>query len=122
MSSDYEKYINLLFADGSSCKPGKKFWKSIKAKERNQVAIPPLHKNGKFVASSKEMAQVLNEQYQNVFIDEDLENIPDMGNSPYPGMPSITLSINGIKQLLQKLNPKKAAGPDMVPTSVERLR
>ena len=39
-----------------------------------------------------------------------------MENSPDPGMPSITVSINGIKQLLQKLKPKKATGPDMVPT------
>ena len=99
ISSAYEKYINSLFEDDLSDKPDKKFWNSIKAKNRDHVGIPPLCKNCRLVTSSKEKARVLKEQYQNVFIDEDLENIP-------------------VKtfQFLQKLNPKKATGPDLVPT------
>ena len=31
-----------------------------------------------------------------------------------PSMPEITITINGVKKLLEKINPHKASGPDMV--------
>ena len=112
----YDKYINSLFeTDGI---PGKRFWSSIKAKRRDQVGVPPLRKGNKLVSTSKEKAEVLNDQYKSVFVNEDLSNIPSKGRSPYPSMGSISVSTNGVKCLLDKLNPKKAIGPDMVPTII----
>ncbi len=47
-----------------------------------------------------------------VFTDEDTSNIPDLGPSPYPPMPNITITIEGVDKLLENLNPSKASGPD----------
>ena len=48
--------------------------------------------------------------------DEDHDNMPSMGASPYPPMAGIRVSVNWVKTLLQKLNARKAIGPDLVPT------
>ena len=43
----YNHYINSPFEDEETGKPSKNFWKTIKAKRRDQVGIPPLQgKNG----------------------------------------------------------------------------
>ena len=65
-------------------------------------------------------AEMLNAQYASVFQDEGKSKPPDLGNSPYPSMPKIDVSIEGVKKLLLRLNPKKAVGPDMVPTRILR--
>ena len=71
-------------------------------------------------STSKGKAQILNAQYASVFQDEGKSKPPDLGNSPYPSMPKIDVSIEGVKKLLLRLNPKKAVGPDMVPTHILR--
>ena len=117
----YYQYMNSLFEDENLGKPSKKFWKTIKAKRRDQVGVPPLmKKDGKLESSSKGKSQVLNAQYTSVFREEDISNIPDLGHSPYPSMSKISVTVNGVKNLLLKLNPKKALGPDLVPTHVLR--
>ena len=117
----YNHYINSLFEDEETGKPSKNFWKTIKAKRRDQVGIPPLQgKNGKLESTSKGKAQILNAQYASVFQDEGKSKPPDLGNSPYPSMPKIDVSVEGVKKLLLRLNPKKAVGPDMVPIRILR--
>ena len=76
--------------------------------------------DSKLESSSKCKAQVLNAQYTSVFREEDISNIPDLGHNPYLSMSKISVTVNGVKNLLLKLNPKKALGPDIVPTRVLR--
>ena len=64
------------------------------------------------------MAEVLNKQYSSVFTEGDTSSTPHMDDSPYPNMPHIKVTTKGVKSLLQKLNPKKAIGPDLVPTRI----
>ena len=78
---------------------------------------PSKGRNGKLETTSKGKAQILNDQYCGVFIDEDLGGMPDLGESPYPGMANIRVSVNGVTKLL-KVN--KAIGPDIVPTRLLR--
>jgi hypothetical protein len=35
-------------------------------------------------------------------------------------MPEITVSIEGVQKLFQKLNPQKACGPDQIPARILR--
>ena len=62
----------------------------------------------------------MNAQYTSVFQDEDEASIPDLGPSPYRSMPTIKVTENGVNKLLHKPNPKKAVGPDKVPTRILR--
>ena len=50
-----------------------------------------------------------------MFTQEDMHNIPDKGDSPYPDLPEITIHPDGVRKLLQNINPHKATGPDNIP-------
>ena len=60
----YNKYINSLFEDEDTNKPSKRFWKTIKAKRKDQVGIPPLRrkKDGNLETTWKGKANILNAQ------------------------------------------------------------
>ena len=49
-----------------------------------------------------------------MFTKEDLENIPEMSSDPTPGLGSLIISEQVLKQL-SSLNPNKACGPDQIP-------
>ena len=57
-------------------------------------------------------SNILNNQYCSVFTNEDTTNIPSKGPSRTPDVPSIKVSVNGVKTLLQELKPHMASGPD----------
>ena len=71
-------------------------------------------------ADAKDKAEILNRQYQSVFTNEDTSDIPTPDGEPYSSMPEITVSIEGVQKLLQKLNPQKACGPDQIPAKILR--
>ena len=74
--------------------------------------------NGSLFNASKDKATILNKQYQSVFTQEDTESpILDPDGDPFSaGMKDITVSEEGVRKLLQMSNPRKASGPDMIPT------
>ena len=74
--------------------------------------MAPLKKSGLVHRDPAAKANIPNEQFCSVFTAEDLTNMPDLGDSPYPDMPDIIVTTNGVQKLLEKLNLRKAAGPD----------
>ena len=50
-----------------------------------------------------------------MFTKEDLENIPEMGSDPTPGLGPLILSEQGVLKQLSSLIPNKACGPDQIP-------
>ena len=63
-------------------------------------------------------AEALSQQYSSVFTREKPGAVPDKGNSLYPSMPAIEVTAAGVEKLLRDLNPKKAIGPDLIPTRI----
>ena len=115
----YDQYINSIFEDQETHRPSKRFFKALKAKRKDQVGVPPLRgKNGTLDSTAKGKANLLNAQYASVFKEEDPSSIPDLGTSPYRSLPKINVTGNGVKKLLAGLNPRKAVGPDFVPTQI----
>ena len=49
---------------------------------------------------------------------EDEGDIPCLDGQPYPSMPDITVTKEGVEKLLKKINPNKACGPDMIPARI----
>lgn len=44
--------------------------------------------------------------------------LPTLGYSEIPDMPNVTIGIDGVTKLLQRINPSKATGPDLIPMRV----
>ncbi len=93
----------------------KKFWSFIKAQKTDSTGTAPLKQNGILKSDPLEKAEILNQQFQSVFTDEDTQHLPDMGPSPYAPIANIHISTEGVFKLLQNINPSKASGPDSIP-------
>jgi len=96
----------------------KRFWRHIKATKRDRVGTAPLKDNGVLISDPKGKAAILNRQYQSVFTNEDISNIPAPPEMPSPPMPEIDISRNGILKQLLELKDNKAAGPDLIPPRI----
>ena len=97
----------------------KKFWGFVKSKKQESTGIPPLkNKDGYLKSDSASKAEILNEQFQSVFTNENTQNMPNKGQSPFPSMQNIKVTSNGVIKLLSNLKINKATGPDLVPAFV----
>ena len=70
---------------------------------------------------AKHKACVLNKQFQSVFTAEDLSSTPQLDSSVYPSIQDLEFSVNDIQALLEKLEPSKAPGPNLLSTKVIKL-
>ena len=93
----------------------KRFWHYIKGKRQDNIGIGALkNQTGNIVTDSSEKAEILNEQFKSVFTIEDTTCIPDMGVSPYPPISNIDITVNGVRNLLDKCDVNKSPGPDNI--------
>ena len=119
----YWQYVENLIEEGDENveqHPGKqkRFWSYIKALRKDNSGVAPLKENGKIHADPLDKSNVLNRQYESTFTREDKANIPQPEGQPYPPMPDIDISREGVLKLLKKINPNKASGPDMIPARI----
>ena len=113
----HDEYVNNLITDaGSSAK--KTLWTYVKSKRNDKVGVYPLKKDGQTYSDSKPQADILNDQFSSVFTTEPDNSLPRLGLSPYPTIPDINITVNGIYKLLGGLNPHKATGPDEITTRI----
>ena len=87
MIFNHQNYINNLLdinddVVSENTKPSitKHFWQYIKAKSKDSSGIPILKSNRKEVTDSKQKADILNNQYNSVFTDEN-PVLPTLGYS-----------------------------------------
>ena len=67
------------------------------------------------MADPKDKADILNRQSESVFTKEDTSTtIPKPAGNPFPSMPDINITEEGVLKLLLKINPNKACGPDLI--------
>ena len=110
----------------------KKFWQHIKFRRQDAQGVAPLKKDGKLVDDPVSKATILNEQFQSFFSPINplpLKSLckracnfetPGTETFSYEKMTSIHITEEGVRKLLIKLNPHKAAGPDKIKPSVLR--
>ena len=64
-------------------KPLSRLWKYIKLRKQDSVSIGTLEGSGRIADNAKDKAEMFNETFCSVFTKENLDNIPDKGQSPY---------------------------------------
>ena len=69
---------------------------------------------GTVASEPSEKAHIFSEHFKSVFTVEDLSNIPDKGTSPYPSIPEINITLQGVINLLSSCNPHKSPGSDNI--------
>ena len=96
----------------------KRFWSYIKSLQKDTGGIVPLKDNWRLHADPKEKPDIMNRQYESTWTREDKTNIPVPDGNPFPSIKDIQVTNEGIRKLLQKLNPGKASGPDLLPARI----
>ncbi|XP_048575386.1 uncharacterized protein LOC5499458 [Nematostella vectensis] len=117
MKKAQDEYIADTLNSDLKEKP-KKFWSYIKSKRQDQVGVPPLKEHGIVKTDSMSKAEILSNQFQQVFTQEDVASISSKGHGEIPMMGSISFNRDGVEKLLKTLNSKKASGPDKIPTTL----
>ncbi len=130
LRSEYWKYIeSIIIPDDSKdeqqqYKSMKWFWRFIKSKAKDFIPVGPLTKDVQTANAPGEKpttdnpvekANILNRKFETVFTWE-LPISPDLlpQDSPYKSMNDIAMEENGVRKLLETINPHKAAGPDEI--------
>ncbi len=83
-----------------------RFWSFIKSKRKDFSRIQSLRENGKTIKDSKEMADVLNRQFESVFQHEN--KLPTgllPSPSSFPSMNTIDITVTGVCKMLERLKP-----------------
>ena len=125
MRKSYWNYIDNLisldahcsdseFSNNSSATQVKKFWSYIKAVKKDNTSIPSFIHNDNILSEAPAKAEAVNAQFSSVFTNEHFDEFPDKGPSPYPVLPDLNITSEGICSLLANLNVHKAAGPDYI--------
>ena len=104
-------YINTQITEDGN----KGLWRYLKGMRKDTCGVSTLCTDGKTGSEPREKAEMLNAQFSSVFTREDTTNIPDLGKSPYPQMPTIDVGEAGVRKLLSQVNAKKACGSDRIP-------
>ena len=105
----YRKYINSVCTESP-----KRFWSFMKSIKCDSIGVPSLFCNGKLESNNSLKANILNNQFKDVFTHEN-NNMPFLPQSSVPTMPNINITCDGITKLLNELNTNKATGPDNIP-------
>ena len=79
----------------------------------------PLRQNGSLHSNPKARAEILNQQFQSVFTDDQSPQETNIYNSTLPEMPAITET--GVLKRLQNFKPYKAQGPDNIHPRILRV-
>ena len=99
----------------------KAFYSYMKKKTSNKVTVGPLKSaDGRLVTDDKEMADILNTHYCNMFTREDMSSMPSVENL-FQGedfLSSVDFTEEKVLTKLKKLRPTAAPGPDRLWTRV----
>ena len=93
----------------------KMFYSYLSKKKKNKIQVGPLNQeNGELCHSNKEMAEILNKHYANVFTAED-PNLPaDPPSHVCPEMPDINFTPYAVSEILKHLKNSSSPGPDEI--------
>ena len=69
----------------------------------------------------KKETHVLNCQFEPVFTQEDMNDLPTISTPKFPPIPDIDISTDGVEKLLADLDVTKATGPDDIPSRILKM-
>lgn len=114
LNESRNSYLSDFLGDSIKQNP-KAFWSHIKKLGKEGTDTQDLKVRNEMFIERRAKAEVLNSQFSSVFNNEELENIPDLGESPIPTIGTIKITTRGVEKQLSELKVDKAYGPDGIP-------
>ena len=111
-------YINNILRVSLETSNSKPFWKYIKSQKQERCGVSPLKGNHELRTDSSDKACILNKQFSSVFTSDDQNGDTVLEGPSIPLLPKLTITVKGVINLLQQIDPTKAGGPDNVPCRI----
>ena len=105
------------YVSGMVSEPGthnKKLYSYVKSQKSDSSGVSPLKREGVTYSDTSAKAEILNDQFSSVFTKEDFAHTPDMGPDLQASAPPLHIHDQGVRKLMEDLNPHKATGPDEI--------
>ena len=85
---------------------------------KDNVGVAPIKSEGKLHSDPTDKANLLNQQFKSVFIQEDTSSKkPKLDIPPFPWIDNLRIDTAGVAKLLRMLKCDKVPGPDQLPLS-----
>ena len=111
--------MNAILNKSLEHQNNKPFWKYIKARCNDNIRVAALNNNGILYHYCKAKAELLSHQFKSGFtMNDDTNHLPTMSHPKYPNIDNITMSIEGVENLLNSINIHKASGTDKIPNII----
>lgn len=110
----YKKYICLI--EDNIVADIKSFWDYVKSKKSNSNGLPKkLHLGDKHASSNEEIGDLFADYFQKVYEDKNFDVQPAPEDWYNISISDIRVTPVEIFLLLEKLDPRKSGGPDLIP-------
>ena len=84
----------------------------MKNLRKDSTGVACLRETGILKTGVKDKADIFNRQFESVYTREQAGDPLSKGPSPYPDIGDLFIHPNGVRKLLDRLNPHKSSGPD----------
>ncbi len=85
-------YVSEYLTEAVANNP-KRFWSYIKQVKQDDLGVADLEIDGLNISDGQSKAEI---QFSSVFTEENLINLPEMGNNPTPDIPGLQISTKGV--------------------------
>ena len=92
----------------------KKLYSCIKGMNCDSSGLATMKRDGTNYSEASDKTEILNDLFASGFTMEDCSNMQSMGNSLKSEAPPLVIQENGVKKILEGLNPHKASSPDEI--------
>ena len=114
LKSTRDTYISDYLGDAIKENPTR-FWSFIKQLNQDDPGVADLEVNNEIIHEAQRKSEILNNYFSSVYTDENINEIPDVGENPTPGINPLIITVHGVLKQLDSLKPNKAGGPDEIP-------
>lgn len=99
----------------------KELWKFLKVNGRESVGIPALNNGAEPITDDFDKACCFNDYFKSVFAANSHHEMPVMDAHVQETMPELTITYNGVLNLLNNIKVSSASGPEDVPGNVLKV-
>ena len=111
-----QRHVNSKLSDAFENNYTKPFWLYIKFLRNVNNGVAPIKEEGKLHSDPTQKANLLNKQFQSVFVKEDHKiHVPKFRDTTAPILGDLKITTKGVEKQLSTLNIKKASWPDQIP-------
>ena len=111
-------YVNNNIKTGLENNNTKPLWRYIKGQRNDNIGVSPLKEHGQIHSESKAKAGILLRQFSSVFTKTAYKVMPRVTLRVRKALSAIKIEEKGVANLLSKIQPHKAPGPDNLPNMV----